>query len=355
MRAVIILGFGALLLTIALHSPGPGTLSRTPAISVAARSPKDARSAGRALDQTGALDAALLDAIDVETNLDRRSEALDRAANSVRDPDLLLALSLLAKHGGPASTELTLILLRRWAENSPTAAAAWVSQSTESPLALEELQEVTSAWAAADLATAGAYVNAMPMGASKETATLALAYEAARTRPLAALELASQLTASPERDALLTHAVSQWAGADGDAAAGWAIKVPDHILQQRLLSAVAVASAENDPAMAARLVATAMDPGDEQNRTAVSIIQRWAQHSPQGAAAWVMQFPEGPSRDSALENLLAAWVQQDASGASTWVRGLPDGSLHAVAANAYLRAVSDSGRNALTVVPAGEP
>ena len=355
MKAVIILALGALLLTLALHSPGPDFASRTPAISVAARSPKIAKPAGGVVGQTGLVTAALLEAIDAETNVDRRSDALERAANSVLDADLPLALACLAKHDRPVGIELSLILLRRWAEKSPTAAAAWVSQSSESPLALEELQEVTSTWAAADLVKAGAFVDALPAGATKETATLALAYEAARTEPLVALELTSKLSPSQERDALLTHAVSQWAGADAATAAEWASKVPDHVLQQRLLSAVAVASAENDPAMAARLVATAMDPGDEQNRTAVSIIQRWAQHSPQGAAAWVLQFPDGPSRDSALENVVAAWVQQDASGASNWVRGLPDGSLHALAVNAYLRAVSDTGRNVLTVVPADEP
>jgi hypothetical protein len=305
--------------------------------------------------QTGSVTAALLEAIDAETNVDRRSDALERAANSVLDSDLPLTLSRLAKHDGPVGTELSLILLRRWAEKSPTAAAAWVSQSTESPLALEELQEVTSTWAAADLTKAGAFVDALPAGATKETATLALAYEAARTEPLVALELTSKLSPSQERDALLTHAVSQWAGVDAATAAEWASKVPDHALQQRLLAAVAIASAEKDGAVAAHLAATAMDPGEEQNRTAVSVIQRWAQHSPQAAAAWVLQFPDNPSRNSAVENLMAAWVRQDPGGAGNWLRGLSESPLRQVAANSYFRAVSDIERNTLMAVPAGEP
>ena len=93
------------------------------------------------------------------------------------------------------------------------------------------------------------------------------------------------------------------------------MKVPDPSLRQRLVAAVAVASAERDGAVAATLAASALDAGDEQDRAAVSIVQRWAQHSPQAAASWASQFPDIPSRDAAVQNLPALWIAHDAEAA----------------------------------------
>ena len=80
-------------------------------------------------------------------------------------------------------------------------------------------------------------------------------------------------------------------------------------------------------ALAATLAAQALEGGDEQDRTAVSIVQRWVQKSPQAAAAWVAQFPEGPARAAALQNLLGLWAAQDAEAAGHWLLELPAGSL----------------------------
>ncbi|MBE0544408.1 MAG: hypothetical protein IH623_23955, partial [Verrucomicrobia bacterium] len=104
---------------------------------------------------------------------------------------------------------------------------------------------------------------------------------------------------------------------------------------------VAIAAAEQDGAMAAALVANALGAGEAQDRAAVSIVQRWAQFSPQEAAAWVAQFPDIPSRDAAVENLLALWTAQDAEAAGNWVRELPAGSLRDVGTVAYAQAVAD--------------
>ena len=61
-----------------------------------------------------------------------------------------------------------------------------------------------------------------------------------------ALDLASALVPSHERDKFLVHAVSQWSGADPAAAVSWAMQVTDLDLSQRLVAAVAVGSAEQE-------------------------------------------------------------------------------------------------------------
>jgi hypothetical protein len=72
----------------------------------------------------------------------------------------------------------------------------------------------------------------------------------------------------------------------------WASDIPDPGLRQRLISAIAVASAKLNGAAAAEMVASLLPPGDEQNRAAVAVVHRWAQVSTQAAAAWAL-YPEG--------------------------------------------------------------
>jgi hypothetical protein len=152
---------------------------------------------------------------------------------------------------------------------------------------------------------------------------------------------------------LLVHSVSQWAGTDSAAAADWAASVPDSSLRQHLLAAVAVASAEQDGAAAATLAVNGLVAGEEQDRTVVSIVQRWAQNSPQAAASWVSQFPDIPSREPAVQNLLALWTAQDAKAAGNWLRELPAGPLRNLGITAYDQALADRDQTSAAVAPTG--
>jgi hypothetical protein len=103
-------------------------------------------------------------------------------------------------------------------------------------------------------------------------------------------------------------------------AAAWAMKVPNPNLRPRLVAAVAIALAEQDGATAATLAVNGLDAGYEQDRTVVSIVQRWVQKTPQAAASWISQFPDIPLRDAAVQNLLALWSAQDTEAAGYWLR-----------------------------------
>jgi hypothetical protein len=215
------------------------------------------------------------------------------------------------------------------------------------------LEQVAIAWANTDLAAATGWVEALPDGDARQAAALNLAYEAARSEPVKALEVASGLAPTPARDDLLVHAISQWGGADPAAAADWAAKVSDASLQQRLVAAVAIAAAERVGPAAATFAANALGAGQEQDRAVVAIVQRWVQNSPQAAASWVSQFPDLPSREPAVQNLLALWTAQDAEAAGTWLRELPAGPLRDLGITAYNQGRADRDRTSAAVGAAG--
>jgi len=304
-----------------------------------------------ATKQAQPLHDLLLETIEAEIDPDRRSEALERVVESVSDSDLPVALASLAGDVSPGAAELSQLLVRRWAEKDAPAAAAWTSQLPDGPLSRAAREQIAIAWANTDLPAAADWVQALPEGVGKQAATLDIAYEAARTEPIAALELVSTLPPTQARDDLLVHAISQWSITHPTDATAWAMQVIDSNLRQRLVVAVAVALAEQDPAAAATLAASSLWAGEEQDRAAVSIVQRWAQNSPQAAASWVAQFPDMPSRDAAVSNLLALWVARDAEAAKTWLSELPVGTLHDFGIAAYTQALADRDRTLAAVPP----
>jgi hypothetical protein len=131
------------------------------------------------------------------------------------------------------------------------------------------------------------------------------------------------------------------------------MKVTNPDLRQRLVASVAIVLAEQDATAAVALAVNGLVVGEEQDRAAISIVQRWAQHSPQAAASWVSQFPDVPLRETAVQNLLALWTTQDAEAAGNWLSELPAGPLRDFGTVAYARAVADSNRTSAQLAPTG--
>ena len=200
--------------------------------------------------------------------------------------------------------------------------------------------ESAAAWAESDLRGALDWA----VGATSRVETLqpvlAVSEVAARTEPVAAIDIAAGLAPSPVRDQALAHAVSQWADTQPEEAAQWAAQVQDPELRNELLAAVAVASAEEHPEFAGELAVTNLTAGPVQNNAIVSVVQRWVQRAPEDAAAWVSNFPEGPVRSAATENLFEIWTAQDRSGAEHYVDQMPQGWLREAGQMALAQVVS---------------
>lgn len=288
--------------------------------------------------QTLITDVDLLGAIEAETDPDRRSEALDRAVESVSNSELPGLLDSLVRLESSAAADLRQRLIRRWAETDGPAAAAWASQLWQGPTYHEALTQVALGWAGTDLSATLDWAHTLPEG-DGEAVILGLGYETVRTDAVKALEVAASLEPTRQRDDLIEHAISQWTTTDFAAAVQWADgSVSDPGLRQRLLAAVAVAVAGQNGSAAATLAATAITPGEEQDRMAVAIVQRWVQNEPELAASWVAQFPDTPARETTVQNLVAFWAAQDGEAAANWLQALSEGTLRTVGMAAYAQA-----------------
>jgi hypothetical protein len=246
-------------------------------------------------------------------------EQLDTAANSFSDRDLPIVLDMLQNNSAPTSANLRAYLVRHWAETDAPAAASWVADRLAGTKVYPEIiQQVAIAWANTDLPAAMDWVRMLPESDGVRNANISIGYEAARTDPISALELATELTPSTERDELILHAVSQWAASDPANATRWVTNTADSGLRQRLIAVIVVGSAESDARTAATIAANSLSPGEEQNRAIISIIQRWGQTAPESAGSWISKFPNSELRDLAAETLFAVWRRNDDDQARNW-------------------------------------
>ncbi len=250
---------------------------------------------------------------------------MEEIAGSIAPDAIQDKLDSLTNDNSKAAVELRSLLVRTWAQADPGAAAAWAVSHSDSAGGPRVVRQAVVVWADTNLPAAIEWVDKLPAGDARQTASIAVGYEAARSDPVQALNLAIPLPQSHARDELLVYGMRQYASKEPEAASQWAVQVEDPGLRNRLLEAVSTAASVSDPSSAASLVSASMSPGADQNRAAVTVVQRWAQLSPQSAAAWVNIFPVGGVRTDAIEHLIGIWSRQDPQAATNWLNSLPEG------------------------------
>jgi len=255
-----------------------------------------------AAEYGGSFAAELLREIRSVAESDEKNEAIEHLVDSLPASDIPFTFQCLAE-SGPAADQARQLLIRRWAESAPEAAAADALRIADASSQRAAIEQVVIAWANIDLPAAKQWLTDLPPGETRDAAARDLAYESARIDPLSAIGSAVSLLASEERDNLLCHISAQWASIEPRAAMNWAMQVSDEALRDRLLTSIATAAAKQDGVGAATMVAVAISPGAEQDRAAVAVAQRWAQSSPEAAAAWIQQFPTASLRSEAKQSL----------------------------------------------------
>jgi hypothetical protein len=102
------------------------------------------------------------------------------------------------------------------------------------------------------------------------------------------------------------------------------------------MAGIAAAWAESDPKAAADWAIKSVAPGKPLEDAIVSVVQRWTQQAPQEASTWVVAFPSGNLRDTALQELVKLWTDKDSDAAGKWLGALSAGSIRDVSVGAYV-------------------
>src|ERR1035438_6876755 len=162
--------------------------------------------------------ASALGSLQTDTDRSSRDQKLEVLANEMAQTNLPVALEFLKTRNafGPGR-DLSDRLVRRWAELDAKGAAAWVTENLMGTVREEAINGVAIVWANQDLAGATAWMRQLPED-DRESGLLSIAYEAARTEPVAALNLAAELPADQSREDLVVHAARQWASQDAQGA-----------------------------------------------------------------------------------------------------------------------------------------
>lgn len=285
---------------------------------------------------------AALESLQKESNNSTRDQKLDTLASEMATTNIPVALEFLKDQNafGPARA-MNLRLVRRWAEADAKAAAGWVTENLTGTVREESIDGVAIVWANQDLAGAVAWAKQLPED-DRASGLLNVAYEAARTQPITAINLAVELPVGQSQEDVIVHAVRQWASQDAKSAADWAKTITEDVVRNKVLAAVAAEWGASDPAAAATLAVNSVAPGKPQDDAVVGIVQRWVQIQPDEAAAWVTAFPEGPLRDTAMEEVVKLWADQDLQQPAKWLAGLEAGPGRDSAIGAYVGKVAIS-------------
>ena len=159
-----------------------------------------------------------------------------------------------------------------------------------------------------------------------------VAWNAIEQEPEVALAALGQLgTDNPERIRLIQHHAMRLTEQDPQAALEWAATLGSEVETAAAKAWIALTMAEKEPEKAANLLSESGIEGHEFDVAVVQVLQRWAQKSPTDAAAWVVKFPAGQSREAGIKAVVASWMDTDTQAAFAWAAALTDETLRAEA------------------------
>ena len=195
------------------------------------------------------------------------------------------------------------VLVRRWAETDPLAAANWAGRQPMGHLRREALENVMIMWARADPLAAAEWILRAPDDGEWPALLVQVLSEATRGVPEEAAALALTLPRTTETDAVALRAAAEWAVHSPESAVTWALTIPDEELRARVVGAIAGTWADRDPGAAARCVIERLPEGRPQQDAITGIVQRWRQVDARAAWQWVRELQAGEAKAAALRAL----------------------------------------------------
>lgn len=219
------------------------------------------------------------------------------------------------------SSPFGLLAFEQWLKANPAEAAQWMS----SQAGATDLQaRLVAQQLLSDGQALNTYCNNLPDTGWKQTFLGEASLIAVAKNPPQAAALAKQMKPGKEQTNALETIVYDWATRDLSGAIGLVETIADPTLHEKTLIMTAKAIAMGDPDLGAQWLSSAVKTEGAVKETAQSIVEIWAQKSPEDAAKWLLHSTDVNLRADAVNALARAWLKVDPNAAQAWVRTLPE-------------------------------
>jgi thiol-disulfide isomerase/thioredoxin len=178
-------------------------------------------------------------------------------------------------------------------------------------------------WTCKDDAGCLAWINQLTDASEKKEAQHYRMHGLARIRPQEALKEMESLATDPSEPP--TYCVGkEWVLANPQAAADWAMGLPDGSAKEQALQAVLRQWVYSD---AVRTADWSAKLPQQQSRDAAlgAVMEKWVEQTPQQALSWAEGQKDTAVKLGALKGLLRAWVSVDPVESKKWFTQMPAG------------------------------
>jgi hypothetical protein len=229
-----------------------------------------------------------------------------------------------------------------WLASSPEEAMAWASSLPPGQERSRTIDEVVRALAQRDPASAMLLLERFPKDRARDSSSYNVFSEWAKSDPRAAADywLKAIPASGQDVNGALAKIASIWARSDPQEAFTWAQKLPESTAKNSTLSIIVGAMAGRDPQQAASQVAQL--GAASRASAAGEVALQWAQDDAAAAAVWAGSLPEDGARASAFRSIAQTWTGQDLGKVANWLDGLPASESRDAAVSAFTKQVSDS-------------
>jgi hypothetical protein len=171
------------------------------------------------------------------------------------------------------------------------------------------LRTAAREWAAVSPSDALAWVSGLNDPEERRVLAESVVYRMAEQNPREALNLAIDSGFGTE-GSLIANLTQQWAEREPAAVQKWTLAQPASPMRDELVSRLTFVLSKQNPQDAGRLAIEEIADGITRNEAVMSVLHQWALRDAAGAAQWVAQFPGGPLRDRARQELAGLAAQR---------------------------------------------
>ncbi len=250
-------------------------------------------------------------------------ERLNEIAKAVDPADIPQVLAFATKLPNDLQSSVRYSLIARWAEVDPRAAMEFAGAIKNFNERQQAILSVLRGWAKDDVTGAAAWVEQLPPGRLRNDAMSSIARALAEKDPEAAFAM-MKATRSDRNYGYNAYSelFDAWATKDPATAAVRAGEIKNWQQRQQAYQSIARRWAEKDVASA---LAWAKNLPDGRDRSSAmgAVLGAWAATDPRAATEAALALPAGQTRNNSISSLASQWAQTDLNAAVAWVQQLP--------------------------------